>query len=339
MGKIIKQYTTTPNSSLVVDSLDSTNASNSLSARQGNILYGYIQNLSAKIDNLTEEIDTKKLYINGQLALQDPNATTNIVDTSGVGIPLETNSLDELILLNGNYIKAIDTAGFHNSIFRGANLTGRYTYGQLSSRIADGSFSDLYIGDYINVIIDNVTYRMTIAGFDLYMKMGYENLTTHHVHMVLDWLDTQPMNDTTNTTAGGYAGTTMRTSVLNTWYTALNNVLGSGHIISYDNLLSETVVNGETTAADYYNTKLCLMTEANVYGTQMYCNIGTDFGFDVMQFPLFRLNPAEICRERKWFWLRNVVSSTQFACVSNRGIPTYQDAVNYMGVRPYFLFK
>ena len=339
MNKIIKQYTTTPNSSLVVDSLESTNPENSLSARQGNILYGYIQNLNSKISNLTEEIDTKKLYINGQLALQDPDATTDIVDTSQVGIPLETNTLNDLILLNGNYIKAIDNAGFHNSIFRGANLTSRYTYGQLSARIADGSFSDLYVGDYINIIIDNVTYRLTIAGFDLYLKMGQENLSTHHVHMVMDNIDTAPMNEDTNTTAGGYAGTTLRTGVLQTVYEQLNSIMGSGHIISYDNLLSDTVVNGETTSATYYTTKLCLMTEANVYGTQMYCNIGTDFGFDVMQFPLFRLNPAEICRERKWFWLRSVVSSTQFACVSNNGIPSYQEAINYVGVKPYFLFK
>lgn len=40
-------------------------------------------------------------------------------------------------------------AGYHNSIFRGKNVTSYLTDGTLFTRISSGSFEDLFVGDYI----------------------------------------------------------------------------------------------------------------------------------------------------------------------------------------------
>ena len=42
-----------------------------------------------------------------------------------------------------------DNAGFHNSIYRGKNLTSVYSVAEICNRITAGTFKDLYIKDFI----------------------------------------------------------------------------------------------------------------------------------------------------------------------------------------------
>ena len=103
-------------------------------------------------------------------------------------------------------------AGFHNSIFRGKDVTSYFDDGSLFTRISSGNFNDLYVGDY--VIKNNIAWR--IAGFDVYYNKGNPNsgLTTHHAIIVPDkHLLTAFMNDT-DTSVGGYAGSKMYTTTL-----------------------------------------------------------------------------------------------------------------------------
>ena len=51
------------------------------------------------------------------------------------------------------------TALSHNDIFRGANLTSKYTVAQLYTKVHAGDFSDLYLGDYINVSLTTSLYK------------------------------------------------------------------------------------------------------------------------------------------------------------------------------------
>ena len=53
------------------------------------------------------------------------------------------------------------------------------------------------------------------------------------------------------------------------------------------------------------------------------------------QFALFALNPYDAFR-REWYWLRDVVSSADFASVNYYGIANYNSASASGGVRPYF---
>ncbi len=77
-------------------------------------------------------------------------------------------------------------AGFHNSIFRGKWLGAYPTNEQLES-INNGSFNDLFIGDYWydSSIANGLIWR--IAACDYYYGLGPEAVTTHHLIIVPDY--------------------------------------------------------------------------------------------------------------------------------------------------------
>ena len=103
-----------------------------------------------------------------------------------------------------------DGAGAHNAVYRGKYF-GEVVTPQQYAAIANGSFTDLYIGDFW--VINGVVWR--IAAFDYYLRTGDNtDLQTHHIVIVPDaTIIAAPMN-ATNTNSGGYANSLMRTTNL-----------------------------------------------------------------------------------------------------------------------------
>ena len=227
-------------------------------------------------------------------------------------------------------------AGAHNSIYRGKNLGTSVTAAQWAA-IADGSFTDLYIGDYW--VIGGVNWR--IAAFDYYYKTGDTSCTTHHVVIIPDTnLYTHAMNDT-NITNGGYIGSKMYTEGLAQAKTTINDAFGSSHILSHRQFLVNAVINGKPRDGSWYDSTVELMTEQNVYGGKIFGE-GNDgstipclYTIDKSQFPLFAHDPSMISN-RQWFWLRDVVSATSFAYVNDYSLARYFNASTARGVRPAF---
>ena len=61
--------------------------------------------------------------------------------------------LDNDKYLNDQFLNVMaDNAAAHNSIYRGKNLTNVYTVDEICKRISDGTFKDLYIGDYFDTV-------------------------------------------------------------------------------------------------------------------------------------------------------------------------------------------
>lgn len=232
-----------------------------------------------------------------------------------------------------------NNAGAHNAIYRGKNLGTSVTAAQWAA-IANGTFADLYIGDYW--VIGGVTWR--IAAFDYYYKTGDTSCTTHHVVIVPDTnLYTHVMNDT-NITTGGYIGSKMYTEGLAQAKTQINSAFGSSHILSHRQLLVNAVTNGKPSGGSWYDSTVELMTEQNVYGGKIF-GAGNDgstvpylYTIDKSQFPLFAHDPSMISN-RQWFWLRDVVSAAYFALVRYFGDATGNGASNAYGVRPAFSIK
>lgn len=232
-----------------------------------------------------------------------------------------------------------NNAGAHNAIYRGKNLGTSVTAAQWAA-IANGTFADLYIGDYW--VIGGVTWR--IAAFDYYYKTGDTSCTTHHVVIVPDTnLCTHVMNDT-NITTGGYIGSKMYTEGLAQAKTQINSAFGSSHILSHRQLLVNAVTNGKPSGGSWYDSTVELMTEQNVYGGKIF-GAGNDgstipylYTIDKSQFPLFAHDPSMISN-RQWFWLRDVVSAACFAGVANDGGANYSGASGDLGVRPAFSIK
>ena len=248
-----------------------------------------------------------------------------------------------------------DNAGGHNSIFRGKNLGSSFTSAQQAA-ISSGRFDDLFIGDYWT--INSITWR--IAAFDYWYNTGDTNCTTHHAVIVPDSNllssdgSTTHWINTSNTTEGGYMGTG--------WYTGENadgtantgksqclskaeSAFGSGHILQHREYLSNAVANGYVSGEAWTDSKIELMNESMVYGNRFFENVinGTNipaaYTIDKGQLPLFALAPQYIYKRASW-WLRSVVSSTDFAYVTYDGLCYYYHASNaWVGLRPAFGIK
>ena len=233
-------------------------------------------------------------------------------------------------------------AGYHNSVFRGKDITSYLTDGTLFTRISSGSFEDLFVGDYI--VKNNITWR--IAGFDVYLHKGDTELTKHHAIIVPDKHLTTAQMNSSNTTVGGYVASAMYTttlpSILETYITP---VFGS-HVIEIRNLLT-TGINasgynrwgtnsGCSNAWEWRSRKVDLMNENQVFGSISWSSSGFETGSDNCQLPLFRLAPEYITNRSYWYWLRNVVDSSRFAVVTNNGSSNFTVASATGGVRPCF---
>lgn len=261
---------------------------------------------------------------------------------------MSTNSA--LVGIVGKSIFASDSdlgnanAGFHNSIYRGKNLGTSVSSAQYAE-ISAGTFKDLFIGDYW--VINNVTWR--IAGFDYWLNNGDTACSTHHVVIVPDSnLATCKMNSS-NITTGAYIGSDFYTGNNSntgraTARTAINNAFGSGHILTHREYLKNAVSNGYESTGAWYDSTFELMTEEMVYGGKEFKNVinGTNvpanYTIDNAQLPLFTLDHSRICNRANW-WLRDVVSSANFARVDYNGSCANDGASGDLGVRPAFAIR
>jgi hypothetical protein len=228
----------------------------------------------------------------------------------------------------------------HRNIFRGQSLGSAVTSAQLAA-IADGSFDDLYVGDYwtIPVTIGGVTKNINwrIADIDYYLNAGDTPLEEHHLVIVPDTgLYAARMNATASN-SGGYKASEMYTTNLGTAKTAINTAFPD-MVLTHRDL----ILGNPTDMPTWADSTAELLSEIMVYGTQIFspCNGSGQYNnfltIAKSQLALFRLAP--------WFgvaddtyWLRDVVGSPSFAAVSAEGNADGWGAENEKGVRPYFL--
>lgn len=227
-------------------------------------------------------------------------------------------------------------AGAHNAIYRGKPLGTAVSDAQWAA-IKDGTFEDMYIGDYWT--IDGVVYR--IAAFDFYLTTGDTACSAHHVTLVPDAnMYTHVMNDTKITT-GAYVGSKMYTEGLNEAKTTINSAFGEAHILNHRQYLQNAVTDGYASGGSWYDSTVELMTEQNVYGGKVFGNqlsgtaLPNSYTVDKSQYPLFTFRP-DMISNRAWFWLRDVVSASRFARVTNYGLADSGNASSAYGVRPAF---
>ena len=238
-----------------------------------------------------------------------------------------------------------NNAGAHNAIYRGKSLGSSVTTAQYNA-IKNGTFEDLYIGDYWT--INGVNWR--IAAFDYYLNSGDTSCTTHHVVIVPDsCLYNAQMHNTTsgqyesgaaNTTAGGYVGSDMYTKNLETAKTTIKNAF-SGHVLKHRIYLTNAVANGRASAGAWCDSEVDLMCEQMVYGSGIFSpvsdgsNVPENYRVEKSQLPLFQHEPSRICNRNAW-WLRDVITASDFALVYGTGNAGCYAASYSRGVRPAF---
>lgn len=239
-----------------------------------------------------------------------------------------------------------NNAGAHNAIYRGKSLGSTVTTAQYAA-IKAGTFDDLYIGDYWT--IGGVNYR--IAAFDYYLNSGDTNCTTHHVVIVPDTcLYNAQMHNTSsgnyengaaaNTTAGGYVGSDMYKSNLEQAKTTIKSAF-SGHVLKHRIYLTNAVANGRASGGAWCDSEVDLMCEQMVYGSGIFSpvsdgsNVPANYRVEKSQLPLFQHEPSRICNRATW-WLRDVITASDFAFVGGTGDASCYYASNSLGVRPAF---
>lgn len=262
-----------------------------------------------------------------------------------------------------------DGAEAHNAMWGGRDITAAFNNGTVSANIANGTFKDIFPGDYITkqvtipkVLADDGTTEIFVGGTytvnwvvadcDYWINRGDPATTAHHVAIVPQVAIFNTRMNPTNTTKGGYAGSEMYKKIIPAFATGIVNAFGPDHILTFMDRLTQdlntsAVSSGITTLTGapnwswnggWHNQQCNLMSEAMVYDGPHCASSAMDNVTATRQMSAFRLSAKLINYKRQWWWLRDVVSSSYFAIVGDFGDANASYAsLAHGGVRPFAL--
>ena len=228
---------------------------------------------------------------------------------------------------------ASNSIPFHNSYPRCKYLGTTITDAQ-NTAIKNRTYDDLFVGDYWT--INGVNWR--IVAIDYYYNVGDTNFDKGNVIVMPDTVLYNAQMNSTNTTAGAYVGSLMRTQNLNNARTIAQNAFGS-HLANHRILLANTVDSSGPSSWSWYDSDgVELPNEVQIYGTRVWGSAlkGFDVATQKQQFPLLALAP-QFVNTRQTYWLQDVSSysvSGDFALVAYGGSAGYYAASGSGGVRP-----
>lgn len=295
-------------------------------------------------------------------------AEVHIVDIDGEQWNIKDLPLSDKVNLLGDElkIKAIGESYKNpkNNIFRGKCLNGDvniqypilpfnnsptlsgggYSIAQIIERIANGSFDDIYIGDYI-IDKNNKVYRF--AGFDTELNKGDKPFFIHHAVIVTDFGLTAMGWNTTDTTVGGYQSSAVQAYCDRDGQAVIESIFGETHVLKMQDSLS-TAINesgvspgypewrGVASSWGWFYHKVRLMSEIEVFGTRVWSG-GYDIGTANEQLPLFRLMPQLVTGLRYDYWLSGIANRTSACIVGNNGVASRAAASTALSARVRFI--
>ena len=259
------------------------------------------------------------------------NASSNV--TADITVPTKTSDLtnDSGFLTLGSL--STNSIPFHNAYPRCKYLGTSITDAQ-NTAIKNRTYDDLFIGDYWT--INGVNWR--IVAIDYYYIVGDTNFGKGNIIVMPDTVLYNAQMNETNTTAGAYAGSLMKTQNLNNARTIAQNAFGS-HLANHRIFLANSVdTSGPNNWSWYDSDGVELPNEVQIYGTRVWGSAlkGFDVATQHQQFPLMLLAPRFV-NTRQSYWLQDVSSysvSNHFANVKSTGFAHTSNASDPNGVRP-----
>ena len=240
-----------------------------------------------------------------------------------------------------------DDVNDHRNTYGGRSL-GTSVSADQWAQITAGTFHGMLVGDYWTIN----SVKWLIADFDYWLHCGDAECTAHHLVIIPETvLYNANMNDkvdNADVTTGAYIGSKMYTTNLENAKTTINTAFGAAHILEHKEYLANAVTEGTETGGAWVASKVELMNEIMVYGSNIFHNCvngtrwpGGNYTIDKTQLALFRLDNTKIVafnssNQRAHWWLRDVVNSTNFAYVGAGGFAGNNNASNSYGVRPAF---
>ena len=221
-------------------------------------------------------------------------------------------------------------------LFRGKNLGTALTAVQKAA-IKDGSFKGMFLGDYWS--IGGRIWR--IVDMDYWYNCGDTAFTSHHLVIMPDEALYNAQMNTTNVTTGGYVGSAMYKSNLANAKTIVNAAF-QGSVLTHREYLCNAVANGRPSGGAWFDSSIELPNEPMMYGhphfspTSDGSTVPSIYTISKTQLALFMVCPRFIVNRSYNQWLRDVVSSANFAVVSYVGFAASHGASGSYGVRPVF---
>ena len=272
------------------------------------------------------------------------NANTTAANASNVS----AQALSKATTNETNISKILsNNAGSHTCFYRGANITTDFYNGTLSQQIANGTFDDIFIGDYIIGQVSETKYIVADINYEL--NTGDTTIcNTPHIVLIPETIMGKAQMNASNIVTGAYIGSSMYTTNLDSYKTIISNDFGAGHILATQKYLKNAVSNGAESGGGWYSTTVDIMNEVMIYGTNMSKKAITDTdsgrtqSTDKTQLAIFRYRPDLIVaydnnNERQAYWLRDVNSTTAFCYVAKQGMPSGGSSSYSLGVRPVFM--
>ncbi len=295
----------------------------------------------------------------------ESNSKCNLTFTSTMSKEEYDEYIESGIALRRNTYRGKDITDY----FKG---TKKFNDKDLYKQISDGTFDDIYVGDYIKTNEGGHEMTWLIADIDNYLNTGITPLEKHHATIIpaSNLGENKPMNvnattgivysdlsveevdGNTKTDVAAYMGSMMKYETLPEILNKYIKPVFKTHIIEYENLLSDKMNensvnqtgqdNGSASGWGWYKSQLDLMSEVNVYGSTGWSSSGYDIGIDKYQYALFKLNPklinSDLNNKTISYWLKGVVKKDSFTAVSYTGTEASAKANDAtMGVRPRFL--
>ena len=288
--------------------------------------------------------------------------------TIPAGTPRQSGFGTVWIVSGNTWQTASDGAESHRRFYRGKDLTSVFESGTFSENVANGTFRNIFPGDYIikNVIIPDIkdphgdeycydgyilkggtyTIKFIIADLDVAMNQGYPKVASHHTVIVPETPPFEWYMNYEDIHYDRYAWSDMRTGIMPAFAIGLVSTFGRWHLLSF-NL-------EESQPYDWQPCTCRLMTLSMVFGQTppWWSNLSwSDFDKDSClggkQLAAFRLNPAlrgkdmlywvsDSCKDSKYY-------SMDFAYVigDSNGIFTcaHHASADFVGVRPFALLR
>lgn len=195
----------------------------------------------------------------------------------------------------------------------------------------------MFLGDYWS--IGGRIWR--IVDMDYWYNCGDTAFTSHHLVIMPDEALYNAQMNTTNITTGGYVGSEMYKNNLANAKTIVNAAF-QGSVLTHREHLCNAVTNGKQSGGAWFDSSIELPSEIMMYGHIHFGNasdgntIPNIYTPSKTQLALFMVCPRFIVNRSYNQWLRDVVSSANFAYVGSRGNANSDGASGSVGVRPVF---
>ena len=323
---------------------------------EGNLVGNLTGNVTGNASTATTATTATKLATARTISLSDGATGTATSFDGSDNITIPVTALSPSAIRAQWYAAYPDGAEAHNAMWGGRDITAAFNNGTVSANIANGTFRDIFPGDYITkqVTISGTAYTVNwvVADCDYWWNKGHETgITTHHVAIVPQQPIFNANMNATNTTEGGYAGSEMYKNIIPACATGIVNAFGSSHILTFDDTITNSVDTSHASSGlpqftgttglwgEWVSVQCNLMSEKMVYGAPVCSSGATDNTMATRQMSAFRLSEKLINYNRHMWWLRDVVSSALFTYAHGGGFVHVNGASAVNGVRPFALLK